>query len=85
MSTPARDHDQWTDSLGAWLLGALPEDEAAGFQRHLAECDVCRHDAAALRIAADALPASAEPRTPPAPSRTARRRPAPAAPRGSAG
>ena len=66
MSTPARDHDQWTDSLGAWLLGALPEDEAAGFQRHLAECAVCREDAAALQVAADALPASAEPRTPPA-------------------
>ena len=66
MSTPARDHDQWTDSLGAWLLGALPEDEAAGFKRHLAECGVCRDDAAALQVAADALPASAEPRTPPA-------------------
>src|SRR5262245_40806798 len=65
MSTPARDHDQWTDSLGAWLLGALPEDEAAGFQRHLDECSVCRDDAAALQVAVDALPASPEPRTPP--------------------
>ena len=46
MSTPARDHDQWADSLGAWLLGALPEDEAAGFKRHLDECAVCREDAA---------------------------------------
>ena len=26
----ARDHDRWADSLGAWLLGALPEDEARG-------------------------------------------------------
>jgi hypothetical protein len=65
MSTPARDHDQWADSLGAWLLGALPEDEAAGFKRHLEACAVCREDAASLRVAADALPASAEPRTPP--------------------
>ena len=65
MSTPARDHEEWADSLGAWLLGALPEDEAAGFKRHLAECAVCREDAAALRVAADALPASPEPRTPP--------------------
>jgi anti-sigma-K factor RskA len=65
MSTPARDHDQWTDSLGAWLLGALPEDEAAGFKRHLDECAVCREDAVALQVAADALPASVEPRTPP--------------------
>jgi anti-sigma-K factor RskA len=64
MST-AHDHDDWADSLAAWLLGALPEDEAAGFKRHLDQCAVCREDAAALRVAADALPASAEPRTPP--------------------
>jgi anti-sigma-K factor RskA len=65
MTTPARDHDQWADSLGAWLLGALPEDEAAGFKRHLDECAVCREDAAALQAAVDALPASAEPHAPP--------------------
>ncbi len=65
MSTPARDHDQWTDSLGAWLLGALPEDEAAGFKRHLDECAACREEASALRVAVDALPASAEPYAPP--------------------
>jgi len=65
MTTPARDHDQWADSLGAWLLGALPEDEAAGFKRHLDECAICRDDAASLQVAADALPASAELRTPP--------------------
>ena len=65
MSTPAHDHDQWADSLGAWLLGALPEDEADGFAAHLAACAQCREDAATLRVAADALPASVEPRTPP--------------------
>ena len=31
MTTTARDHEHWADSLGAWLLGALPEDEAQGF------------------------------------------------------
>jgi anti-sigma-K factor RskA len=65
MSTSPRDHDRWTDSLGAWLLGALPEDEAAGFERHLGECAACREDAAALQVAVDALPASAEPHAPP--------------------
>jgi anti-sigma-K factor RskA len=65
MSTPARDHDQWADALGAWLLGALPEDEAAGFRRHLDECALCREEAAALQVAVDALPASAEPHAPP--------------------
>jgi anti-sigma-K factor RskA len=59
------DHDRWSDSLGAWLLGALPDDEAAGFRRHLDECPICREDAAGLQVAVDALPASAEPRTPP--------------------
>jgi len=65
MSTPAHDHDQWADSLGAWLLGALPDDEAEGFAAHLDACAVCRDEAATLRVAADALPASVEPRTPP--------------------
>jgi hypothetical protein len=60
------DHDRWADSLGAWLLGALPEDEAEGFRRHLEQCAVCQEDAAGLQVAVDALPASAEPRTPPA-------------------
>jgi anti-sigma-K factor RskA len=59
------DHDRWSDSLGAWLLGALPEDEADGFRRHLEECAVCQEDAAVLQPAVDALPASVEPRTPP--------------------
>jgi RNA polymerase sigma factor (sigma-70 family) len=65
MTTPARDHEQWADSVGAWLLGALPEDEAAGFKRHLDECAVCREDAAGLRVAVDALPASVSPQAPP--------------------
>jgi anti-sigma-K factor RskA len=59
------DHDRWSDSLGAWLLGALPDDEAAGFRRHLDECPICQEDAAGLQVAVDALPASVEPRTPP--------------------
>jgi anti-sigma-K factor RskA len=61
----ATDHDRWADSLASWLLGALPEDEAEGFRAHLAGCAVCREDADALRVAVDALPASAAPRTPP--------------------
>ena len=65
MTTPAPGHDQWADSLGAWLLGALPDDEAEGFRAHLADCPVCRDDAAALQVAADALPASPAPVAPP--------------------
>ena len=64
MST-AHDHDRWADSLGAWLLGALPEEEAEGFRAHLAACADCRADAESLRVAVDALPASAPPTLPP--------------------
>jgi anti-sigma-K factor RskA len=63
--TTAHDHDRWSDSLGAWLLGALPEDEAEGFRVHLAACADCRADAESLRVAVDALPASAPPALPP--------------------
>jgi len=64
--TTADDHDRWADSLGAWLLGALPDDEAEGFRSHLDGCAVCRADAESLRVAVDALPASAAPAPPPA-------------------
>ena len=64
MST-AHDHDRWADSLGAWMLGALPEEEAEGFRTHLAACADCRADAESLRVAVDALPASASPTLPP--------------------
>ncbi len=66
MTTTAREHQEWSDSLGAWLLGALPDDEAADFSAHLEHCPVCKEDAANLQVAADALPASAPPL--PAPS-----------------
>src|SRR3954453_6112662 len=59
------DHERWAESLGAWLLGALPDDEATAFRRHLEQCPICQEDAAGMRVAADAPPASAEPRTPP--------------------
>jgi hypothetical protein len=61
----AHDHDRWADSLGPWLLGALPEQEAEGFRTHLEACADCRADAESLRVAVDALPASAAPTTPP--------------------
>ena len=55
----AHDHDRWADSLGAWMLGALPEDEVEGFRAHLDSCAECRAEAESLRVAVDALPASA--------------------------
>ena len=68
MSAP--DHDHWADSTAAYLLGALPDDEVAGFEHHLETCAACRRELAELRVAADALPASAPPVTPPAALKT---------------
>ena len=55
----------WADSLGAWMLGALPEDEEEGFRAHLESCADCRAEAESLRVAVDALPAAAPPMLPP--------------------
>jgi anti-sigma factor RsiW len=61
MSDARVDHERWAESLGAWLLGALPEDEAEDFRSHLAECPVCQEDAQGLQVAVDALPMAAPP------------------------
>ena len=59
------DHD-WTDSVGAYLLGALPADEETAFEAHLETCEDCRNDVELLRVAAEALPSSPIQLTPPA-------------------
>ncbi|HEY5317076.1 MAG TPA: anti-sigma factor [Solirubrobacteraceae bacterium] len=43
------------DTAGAYLLGALPEDEAHSFELHLAGCARCQRDIHQLASAADAL------------------------------
>ena len=60
-----RDHGAWEDAAAAYLLRALPDDEAAAFQSHLRECPRCRAEVASLRAATDALPRSAPPVEPP--------------------
>jgi anti-sigma-K factor RskA len=61
----ANDHARWSEDVGAYLLGALPDEERAGFERHLAACPECRHEVEELAVAADALPSAAPPVTPP--------------------
>jgi anti-sigma-K factor RskA len=56
-----RAHDEAAEALGAYALGALPDDEAARVEAHLGECDRCREDLAALRLAVDVLPSAAPP------------------------
>jgi anti-sigma factor RsiW len=60
------DHDRWQDSAAAYLLGALPDDEADGFEAHLATCTACRAELDELAPAVRALPSSVEPVAPPA-------------------
>jgi anti-sigma-K factor RskA len=60
------DHTRWADSAGAYLLGALPDDELAGYEAHLAGCAACRSEVESLKVAVDALPMSAPTVAPPA-------------------
>jgi anti-sigma-K factor RskA len=59
------DHSHWADSIGAYVLGALPPEELDAFQAHLRDCPQCRRDVDELRVAADALPVSVAPVAPP--------------------
>lgn len=61
MSVERPDHTQWEDSAAAYVLRALPEDEEAAFESHLATCAVCRDQVEDLRTAADALAVAAPP------------------------
>jgi anti-sigma-K factor RskA len=60
----ARDdqHGQGGDcgqDAAAYVLGALADDEAERFRRHMATCVVCRDEVSSLQAAADALPMAA--------------------------
>ncbi len=49
-------HEQWSEELGAYLLGALQPGEAAALESHLAGCERCREQLSWLAPAVDALP-----------------------------
>jgi anti-sigma-K factor RskA len=58
-------HEDFQDASAAYLLGALPDGERAGFEAHLASCPDCRAELDELRVAAEALPVAAPPMRPP--------------------
>jgi Anti-sigma-K factor rskA/Putative zinc-finger len=61
----ARDHTEYREEIGAYLLGALTDLERQVFERHVAGCAECRDELERLRPAADALPRSVEQVEPP--------------------
>jgi anti-sigma factor RsiW len=61
----SRDHQQYEENVGAYLLGALPELEAEVFEKHLESCPSCRRELEQLRVASEALPRAVEPVVPP--------------------
>jgi len=63
VSTP--EHEKYSEDLGAYLLGALPEIEATALERHAMSCELCQEELDRLRPAADALPHSVEQYEPP--------------------
>jgi len=48
--------DRFREDAAAWVLGALPDDEARAFAAHLDGCPACRAEVEELRAAADTLP-----------------------------
>ncbi len=65
MSSHGGDHRDHVEAVGAYVLGALDEDERSSLERHLETCRSCRKEAAALQLAVEALPASAPSVDPP--------------------
>lgn len=47
---------EWRDSLGAYVLGQLPEEERAGLDAHLEGCSECRAELAELESVARIMP-----------------------------
>jgi anti-sigma factor RsiW len=61
----ARDHTQYREEIGAYLLDALTDLERQAFEQHVAGCAECRDELERLRPATDALPRSVEQVEPP--------------------
>jgi anti-sigma factor RsiW len=66
-----RDHDEYSDNIGPYMLGALPELEAEVLEQHLATCETCSAEVARLETVRFAL-ARSVPQVEPPPSLKAR-------------
>ncbi|MGI8749465.1 MAG: anti-sigma factor [Thermoleophilaceae bacterium] len=54
-------HEIYEQDSGAYVLGALSEEEQTRFVRHLLECHLCQDDVDRLQRAVDVLPRSVTP------------------------
>ena len=61
----AVDHGRWSESLPAYMLGALGPGEAAEFERHLEGCERCQGEVRWFEPAVAALPESVPRQEPP--------------------
>ncbi|HWW67670.1 MAG TPA: zf-HC2 domain-containing protein [Solirubrobacterales bacterium] len=59
---------EWRESLGAYALGHLPDDERAGLEAHLDGCAECRAEADSLALVSRLLPHGDPERFGPAPA-----------------
>jgi anti-sigma factor RsiW len=59
------EHDRFADTAGAYVLGALPDEERSAYAAHLATCTACQAEVEELNLAAAALPMAAPPMKPP--------------------
>jgi anti-sigma-K factor RskA len=50
-------HRHWEDGAAAYALHALDDPERRAFEQHLADCQRCRDEVAAMRTAVETLPA----------------------------
>jgi anti-sigma-K factor RskA len=53
------------DDAGAWVLGALSDEERERFGAHLGGCEACQREVAELQMVADTLPLAAPQMAPP--------------------
>jgi len=59
------DHNNWSEDLAAYMLGALEPGEAAGFEQHLEGCERCQAELRWFEPALQTLPESIERQKPP--------------------
>ena len=59
------EHERFADTAGAYVLGALPDDERTAYVAHLQTCAACQAEVEELQVAVHALPMAAPAMKPP--------------------